>query len=75
MSRTKAKETILPGHVKKFLKEAGVELIGSGLDEAPMAYKNIHQVMEAQQELVDVLGSFMPKIVRMCGDERFKEVD
>jgi tRNA-splicing ligase RtcB len=31
--------------------------------------------MEAQQELVDVLGSFMPKIVRMCGDERFKEVD
>src|SRR5258706_8171336 len=75
MSRTKAKETILPGHVKKFLKEAGVELIGSGLDEAPMAYKNIHQVMEAQQELVDVLGSFMPKIVRMCRDERFKEVD
>jgi tRNA-splicing ligase RtcB len=75
MSRTKAKETILPGHVKKFLKEAGVELIGSGLDEAPMAYKNIHKVMEAQQELVDVLGSFMPKIVRMCGDERFKEVD
>jgi tRNA-splicing ligase RtcB len=75
MSRTRAKETILPGHVNKFLKAAGVELIGSGLDEAPMAYKNIHQVMEAQQELVEVLGSFMPKIVRMCGDERFKEVD
>lgn len=75
MSRTKAKETILPGHVNKFLKEAGVELIGSGLDEAPMAYKNIHQVMESQKELVEVLGSFMPKIVRMCGDERFKEVD
>lgn len=75
MSRTKAKETILPGHVNKFLKQAGVELIGSGLDEAPMAYKDIHQVMNAQQELVEVLGSFMPKIVRMCGDERFKEVD
>jgi len=75
MSRTRAKETILPGHVNKFLKAAGVELIGSGLDEAPMAYKDIHKVMEAQQELVDVLGSFMPKIVRMCGDERFKEVD
>ncbi len=75
MSRTRAKETILPGHVNKFLKAAGVELIGSGLDEAPMAYKDIHRVMEAQQELVEVLGSFMPKIVRMCGDERFKEVD
>ncbi len=75
MSRTKAKQTILPGHVKKFLKQAGVELIGSGLDEAPMAYKDIHQVMAAQKDLVEVLGSFMPKIVRMCGDERFQEVD
>ncbi|MFY8037520.1 MAG: RtcB family protein, partial [Cyclobacteriaceae bacterium] len=75
MSRTKAKETILPGQVNQFLKQAGVELIGSGLDEAPMAYKDIHQVMAAQQELVDVLGTFMPKIVRMCGDEKFKEVD
>jgi tRNA-splicing ligase RtcB len=75
MSRTKAKETISPATVKQFLQDAGVELIGSGLDEAPMAYKNIHQVMDAQKELIEVLGSFMPKIVRMCGDERFKEVD
>jgi tRNA-splicing ligase RtcB len=75
MSRTKAKQTILPGQVNKLLKQAGVELIGSGLDEAPMAYKDIHQVMESQKELVEVLGSFMPKIVRMCGDEKFKEVD
>lgn len=75
MSRTKAKQTILPGHVNKFLKAAGVELIGSGLDEAPMAYKDIHQVMNYQKELVDIMGTFMPKIVRMCGDERFKEVD
>ncbi|HLT75601.1 MAG TPA: RtcB family protein [Ohtaekwangia sp.] len=75
MSRTKAKQTILPGQVNKFLKAAGVELIGSGLDEAPMAYKDIHQVMNYQKELVDIMGTFMPKIVRMCGDERFKEVD
>ncbi|MGC1239958.1 MAG: RtcB family protein [Chryseosolibacter sp.] len=75
MSRTKAKQTILPGHVNKFLKQAGVELIGSGLDEAPMAYKDIHQVMGYQKDLVEVLGSFMPRIVRMCGDERFQEVD
>jgi tRNA-splicing ligase RtcB (3'-phosphate/5'-hydroxy nucleic acid ligase) len=75
MSRTKAKQTILQGHVNKFLKQAGVELIGAGLDEAPMAYKDIHQVMNYQKELVEVLGSFMPKIVRMCGDDRFQEVD
>ena len=75
MSRTKAKQTILPGHVNKVLRQAGVELIGSGLDEAPMAYKDIHQVMAYQKDLVDVLGTFMPKIVRMCGDEKFQEVD
>jgi tRNA-splicing ligase RtcB (3'-phosphate/5'-hydroxy nucleic acid ligase) len=75
MSRTKAKQTILPGQVNKLLKQSGVELIGSGLDEAPMAYKDIHQVMNFQKDLVEVLGSFMPKVVRMCGDERFKEVD
>ena len=75
MSRTKAKQSILQDHVSKFLKEAGVELIASGLDEAPMAYKDIHQVMNYQKELVEVLGSFMPKIVRMCGDEKFQEAD
>jgi tRNA-splicing ligase RtcB (3'-phosphate/5'-hydroxy nucleic acid ligase) len=75
MSRTKAKQTILPGHVNKVLKQAGVELIGSGLDESPMAYKDIHKVMEYQKDLVEVLGTFMPKIVRMCGDEKFQEVD
>jgi tRNA-splicing ligase RtcB len=52
-----------------------VELIGAGLDEAPMAYKDIHQVMNSQKDLVDVMGSFMPKIVRMCGDKKFQEVD
>jgi tRNA-splicing ligase RtcB (3'-phosphate/5'-hydroxy nucleic acid ligase) len=75
MSRTKAKENISPTAVKAMLQREGVELIGSGLDEAPMAYKNIYQVMEYQKDLVDTLGTFMPRIVRMCGDERFQEVD
>ena len=38
------------------------------MDEAPMAYKDIRTVMDAQKQLVDVLGSFTPKIVRMAGD-------
>jgi tRNA-splicing ligase RtcB len=75
MSRTKAKQSLSKDSVINLLRNAGVELIGSGLDEAPMVYKDIHQVMAYQQELVEVLGSFMPKIVRMCGDERFQEVD
>ena len=75
MSRTQAKQTILPGQVNKFLKQAGVELIGAGLDETPMAYKDIYMVMELQKDLVEILGTFMPKIVRMCGDKKFQELD
>lgn len=75
MSRTKAKATLNQKAVAAHLRNAGVELIGSGLDEAPMVYKNIHQVMAYQQDLVEVLGTFMPRIVRMCGDDRFQEVD
>lgn len=75
MSRTKAKKTIDPENVKAHLRKAGVAVIGSGLDEAPAAYKNIAEVMEAQKDLVEVLGTFTPKIVRMCGDNRFHEVD
>lgn len=75
MSRTQAKNTLNRKEVAASLAQAGVDLIGSGLDEAPQAYKDINRVMAAQSELVDVVGSFLPKIVRMCGDERFKEAD
>ena len=53
--------------VRKHLVEHGIELIGGGLDEAPMAYKDIHAVMVSQYDLVDVLGCFPLKIVRMDG--------
>jgi tRNA-splicing ligase RtcB len=75
MSRTKAKQTLDATYVAQHIRDAGVHVIGSGIDEAPMAYKNIRTVMDAQKDLVDVLGTFTPKIVRMCGDSRFKEAD
>ena len=68
MSRTRAKESITHSFMKKYLKEHGVTLIGGGLDEAPQAYKDITKVMDHQKELVEVLGTFTPKIVRMAND-------
>lgn len=68
MSRTKAKETIDPKTVKQHLEKCGIDLIGGGLDEAPMAYKDITTVMNGQSDLVEIIGSFTPKVVRMCGD-------
>jgi len=64
-SRAKCKAKFTQSDIKKVLKDNDVHLIGGGIDEAPMAYKNIHTVMELQSELVDVLGTFTPKIVRM----------
>lgn len=69
MSRSAAKQSITKKMVKQELEKSDVVLIGGGLDEAPMAYKDILKVMYYQDELVEVLGTFVPKIVRMCGDE------
>ncbi|MCE3259663.1 MAG: RtcB family protein [Bacteroidetes bacterium] len=68
MSRTAAIKTITKGAMQKVLKEHGVTLIGAGLDEAPFAYKDINTVMAAQSDLVEVLATFTPKIVRMADD-------
>ena len=64
-SRRKCKEQFTKSAIKKALTLHDVRLIGGGVDEAPMAYKDIKKVMSNQQELVEVLGTFTPKIVRM----------
>ncbi|TAE01288.1 MAG: RtcB family protein [Bacteroidetes bacterium] len=68
MSRRKAMASITQKDLKQILDKFGVELIGAGLDEAPMAYKNIEKVMSFQESLVEVVGKFQPKIVRMDGN-------
>lgn len=64
-SRRKCKQMFTKSDIKHQLNKNGVSLIGGGIDEAPMAYKDIHRVMANQQELIEVLGTFTPKIVRM----------
>jgi len=66
MSRKAANEGFNWKDVNRFLKQQGVTLISAGLDEVPMAYKNIREVMAAQHDLVTVLGEFMPKLVKMA---------
>lgn len=66
MSRSAAKQSFAWGNVKKQLAAAGVELLSAGIDEVPGVYKDIHTVMAAQTDLVEVLGEFRPRIVKMC---------
>jgi tRNA-splicing ligase RtcB len=68
MSRTMANNSITKNMLREQLKTHGVTLIGGGTDEAPAAYKDIHSVMLAQSELVDVMAKFSPRLVRMADD-------
>src|SRR5438067_1532340 len=58
MSRKAAAEKFNWKDVNRFLKEQRVTLISAGLDEVPMDYKNIRELMAAQSDRVTVLGAF-----------------
>jgi tRNA-splicing ligase RtcB (3'-phosphate/5'-hydroxy nucleic acid ligase) len=66
MSRTKAREMFTWDAAQRFLRERGVTLLSSGLDEVPMAYKDIDEVMAAQDDLVEPLARFEPRLVKMA---------
>jgi tRNA-splicing ligase RtcB len=66
MSRTRAKEMFTWDIAQRFLRERGVTLLSAGLDEVPMAYKDIDQVMAAQSDLVQALARFEPRLVKMA---------
>ena len=42
-------------------RSAGVTLLSAGLDEVPMAYKDIESVMAAQSDLVEPIARFDPR--------------
>lgn len=68
MSRRKAKAKFNLQAVKNELAEQGIHVISAGADEVPAVYKDILQVMHEQQDLVEVVARFDPRIVKMCGD-------
>lgn len=65
LGRKAAERSLAKKDVQKYLQERGVTLIGGGIDEAPQAYKRIEEVIARQSDLVDVLGEFRPRVVRM----------
>jgi tRNA-splicing ligase RtcB len=66
MSRRQAIKSLTYSDLNNLLKERNVTTISCGLDEAPQAYKNINTVMQAQSDLVKILGRFTPKLVKMA---------
>lgn len=68
MSRTQTRSRYSWQDGRRFLAERGVVLISAGLDEVPMGYKDIHAVMAAQADLVEIVARFDPRLVRMAPD-------
>jgi tRNA-splicing ligase RtcB len=68
MSRRQANDTFRISQVRKDLAAQGIDVLSAGSDEVPGVYKDIRKVMAAQQDLVEVVAQFDPKIVKMCGD-------
>ncbi len=66
MSRTAAAKMFTWKETRAFLEREGVVLMSAGLDEAPWAYKDIHAVMAAQQDLATPVARFMPRLVKMA---------
>ncbi len=66
MSRKKASQNLNWQDAKQFLDERNVHLISAGLDEVPFVYKNIDEVMANQSDLVEIVGRFDPRLVKMA---------
>jgi tRNA-splicing ligase RtcB (3'-phosphate/5'-hydroxy nucleic acid ligase) len=73
MSRKRATQTIPKRDRDRWLQERGVELLDSGMDEAPQAYKDIRQVLAHQTDLVEPLATFSPRIVLMSKGGRAED--
>ncbi len=69
MSRKQAFEKVDAKQWQKLLNNRNITLLGGSLDEAPQAYKDIDEVMAAQADLVEVVATFIPRIVRMAEDK------
>lgn len=68
MSRTQGREKFRIKAVTNDLLAKGIRILSAGSDEVPGVYKDIDEVMRQQADLVETIGQFHPKIVKMCGD-------
>ncbi len=57
-------------YLQGILYESQITLISAGLDESPMAYKNIHHVMAQQKGLVETIVVFEARLVKNGTSQR-----
>ena len=65
MGRHQARRQYRGRAVKNELKEAGVRLLSGGQDEWPGVYREVGDVVRSHGSLIQVVGSFQPRLVAM----------
>lgn len=68
-SRTVCKKTFDPADMTDWLKRKKVTLIGGGLDEAPMAYRRLTDVIAEHEGTIKVKNVLTPFLVFMAGKD------
>ncbi len=69
MSRKQAKDRFSWHAIKANLEKRGITVLSAAADEVPGVYKDIEEVMASQQDLVDKVACFEPRIVKMAGED------
>lgn len=72
MSRNAAMKKFKFKDLQDIVQKKEIILISAGLDELPMAYKNIEDVMDQQKDLVEIVAKFEPRLVKMAPPGRKK---
>jgi|SRR5882724_8009403 len=69
--RKEAKRRFTRAEMDAWLQERGVTLVGADLDESPMAYRRLPEVIAQHAGSVKVLHTLRPFAVAMAGEGEF----
>jgi tRNA-splicing ligase RtcB len=69
--RKEAKRRFTRAAMDQWLRERGVLLAGADLDESPMAYRRLPDVLAHHADTVKVLHTLRPFAVAMAGEGEF----
>jgi tRNA-splicing ligase RtcB (3'-phosphate/5'-hydroxy nucleic acid ligase) len=71
MGRMAAKRTFTKQQMEEWLQKAGVILSGGDLDESPMAYKRLNEVLDYHAGTIKINHTLKPFAVAMAGEGDF----
>ena len=69
--RKEAKRRFTRGQMDAWLNQRGVVLMGADLDESPMAYRRLPDVLAHHASSIRVLQTLRPFAVAMAGEGEF----